>query len=131
MNSPSAPQPAWKSYLAAVSFMAPALFFWAVVSVFVFPKVQQMWRDANIPTSDASWWLMGWLQFGVHNSKLIIGLILVALIAFEFSWQGWARLRRAALALAVFLLNTYLVFQITLVAFAMAVAGPALMNAQK
>jgi hypothetical protein len=120
-------EPAWRTYLRSAAFVAPPLLAWAFISVFVFPKFQQMWRDSNMMDSEFQW-MMGALNFAMHNTTFICGLLVFLFVALEFATDFWPRYRRAIVGLFVFILNTAVIVGLATACVTAAIAGPALVH---
>jgi hypothetical protein len=131
MQTNTGMEPRWKTYVRNSLFIAPALFFWWVMGIFVFPKIEQIWQHAGLGGKGERW-LLNWITVGVHQGSIIIGLILAAFIAFEiFFSKRWGHYRKAAVGTAVFLLNGTIIFGLTLACMALVMAAPALMHLNK
>lgn len=121
-------EPRWRTYLNASAFLAPPVFLWAILCVFAFPKLKQLWADAGFfdPT------LVGFMQtsdFFMHHG-VVLGVALVALLSL-IEWQGngwWPRYRRLSMGMLVFLLNSAVLILLTAMLCSAIAAAPALMR---
>ena len=117
----------WRTYLKSAAFIAPALLSWAFVAIFVFPKFQQMWRDSKMMDSEFQW-MMSSLHLAIHDMKGICILLLLVLVALEFTGDWWPRYRRAVVGTIVFVFNTTIIVGLTAACVVAAIAGPALVH---
>ena len=135
MNTPTANiEPRWATYLKATAFLAPALFLWAVSSIFIVPKLQQICLDAGLPNSrDTFFWNVThsnilatnfFREYGVFVSLAILALLAVL----EWRSEKWPRYRRAAVGSGTFLLNFVVLVSIFLMVLAAIMVAPALMH---
>lgn len=131
MNTPArhpALEPRWRTYLIASGFLAPPVFLWALLCVFAFPKLKQLWADAGF--FDPS--LVAFMQtsdFFMHYGVLM-GISLVVLLSL-IEWQGrgwWPRYRRVSVGLLVFLLNSAVLLLLTAMLCSAIAAAPGLMR---
>ncbi len=120
-------EPRWATYFKAAVFLAPAIGLWIIASVFLFPKLQQICRDAGgaIPA------VYQVTQFLRNYFVFIGGGILLALVLVERRSSRWPRYRRAAIGVGVILLNTAILILITLMVLLALLAAPALLHAAK
>lgn len=131
MNAPTfnlSLEPRWRTYLKASAFLAPPVFLWAMLCIFAFPKLKQLWADAGFfdPT------LVGFMQmsdFFMHHG-IVLGVSMIALLS-VIEWQGnrwWPRYRRLSVGTLVFLLNSAMLILITAMLCSAIAAAPALMR---
>ena len=103
------PEPAWATYAKAFIFVAPALLLWALFMVFVFPKVNEVCRDAGMRLPAA--YRYGWM---VKDHFVLLGAgFALAVVLLERLFAGWPRYRRVVLGTMVFLLNSTVLVWIT------------------
>jgi hypothetical protein len=138
MNEPKSNnglEPGWATYGKGAVFLTPAVSLWAFSAVFLFPKVQQICRDAGLPDSGGeNVRLTASLMRGSYH-LLAYGIwIVVAVIAtlalLEWRSHGWPRYRRAAVGTTVFLLNSAVLLLITVTLTMALLAAPALSYAR-
>lgn len=131
MNPPAhhpALQPRWRTYLNASGFLAPPLFLWALLCVFAFPKLKQLWADAGFMDST----MMAFMQtsdFFMHYGVLL-GISVVVLLSL-IEWRGngwWPRYRRVSVGLLVFVLNSAVLLLLTAMLCSAIAAAPGLMR---
>lgn len=122
-------EPQWKSYLKAAVFSAPALFIWAFAAVFLFPKLEMIWKDAGLAASG--------LQTALRLSRLVVShgfiialSVIVIFALFEWRFNEWPRYRRVSLGVAVFVLNTVVLLLITGMVITALLAAPALLHSR-
>ena len=127
--SPSNPNPELRrtTYLKAVAFLLPAVSLWGFSAVFLFPKLQHIWRDAgfNNPTAHR---FMGASNFFTSHAVFISSTIILVLILLEWHNSGWPRYRRGFIGLAVFFLNTAVLVLLTAMFTTALLAAPALLQ---
>lgn len=109
MNNSSFLESRWATYLRSAAFLLPAIFLWAVSTIFFVPKFQTIWVKSGI---DAPGWWGGifHLNFALmfffkDNLTVIASVLAVALALLEWRSERWAQFRRATLGAGVFLLN--------------------------
>ena len=116
----------WKTYLKAMAFLTPPLGIWALSSVFVFPKLKQIWADAGF--MDAT--MTGFMQaseFFMRHGILAVAVLVATLLLVEWrSDTWWPRYRRASVGTLVFLLNAAVLILIASMLCSAMVAAPAL-----
>jgi hypothetical protein len=95
-------EPRWATYLKAAVFLVPAVSLWALSVVFVFPKLQQICRDAGIAIP----LIYRVMHVVSEHSFLMCATVILALIGLEWRVSQWPRYRRASVGVAVFLLNS-------------------------
>lgn len=130
MSSPSSTfEPAWRTYLKAGLFVMPALCVWGFSAVFLFPKLQQIWRDAGFDSLTARRVLEASSLLGEHG--LLISTALVLLLGLlEWRSRGWPRHRRLVVSIGVFLLNAAILALITAMLTTALLAAPGLLRAR-
>ena len=120
-------EPRWATYFKAAVFLAPAVGLWAISSVFLFPKLQQICADAGV-AMPAVYQVTQLLR---EHSVLMCAGILLVLVLLERRSRSWPRYRRATIGVGVFLLNTSVLLLITLMVLLALLAAPALLHAAK
>ena len=128
-------EPGWATYGRGVVFLGPALSLWAFSAVFLFPKVQQICRDAGLPdaggenvklTASIMRGSYHLLEYGVWIAVAFVG----ALVLLEWRSNRWPRYRRGAVGITVFLLNSAVLLLITVTLTMALLAAPALLHAR-
>src|SRR5438552_1631320 len=100
-----------RAYFQAIIFLLPAVFIWGFSTVFLFPKLKTILRDAGVTSSkdtliDASIFFMQASDFVTEHSVVICFAIILLLIFLEWRVNGWARYRRVSIGMMVFFLNS-------------------------
>ena len=95
--------------------------------MFLFPKLQQICRDAGVAIPAVYQVTLFLREYFVF----IGGGIMLALVLLERRSSRWPRYRRAAIGVGVFLLNTAVLVLITLMFILALLAAPALLHAAK
>jgi len=136
MNT-SHPEPAWATYLKAVTFVLPAILLAIVSAIFVVPKLQQICVDAGLPEAMAGgFWNLTHSSIQVmlaiaHHGLVIVGALLCAVLLLEWRSAQWPRYRRAAIGVGAFVLNSLVLFAFFMMFLAAIVAGAGLAHASK
>ena len=137
MNTPTITQnlePRWATYAKAAVFLVPGLALLSFSAMFLFPKVQEICRDAGLPNSSGDSALAVIMRNGNHivldHGVLITAAILLALIFLEWRSEKWPRYRRATVGVGVFLLNSSILVLITVTLTLALLAAPALFHAR-
>jgi type II secretory pathway component PulF len=125
MDSGTNLEPWWKTYLKAITFLSPALLLWQFARVFLFPKLETIWRDAGVSGSDMQW-LMNTAKFLIQHGGLVMGAFALFLLLMEFYWRTRAGYRRLSVGIVVFLLNAAVLIDFTAMCSSALVAAPAL-----
>jgi len=123
-------EPTWATYLKAGGFLLPALSLWAFATVFLFPKVQQICRDAGIAVPGFFRAVMALMGLFREHGLMIFCLTALVLGVFEWRSVKWPRYRRASIGLGVFLLNSAVLLVITSMFTLALMAAPALFRAR-
>ena len=117
MNTPqmnSNFEPWWATYAKAAAFLVPAVSLWAFSVVFLFPKVQEICRDANLGRdSDSVHRVMGIMNLLKEHGTVISAAFILGLILLEWRSGKWPRYRRASVGVTVFLVNAVVLVLIT------------------
>lgn len=104
LPSNSTLEPWWRTYLKAVTFLAPAVAVWALSGLFVFPKLKTLWRDAGFEDPTALGFI-GASDFFMRHGTLICLAVVALFGLLEWRKGIWPRYRRVSLGTLVFLLN--------------------------
>ena len=115
-------EPRWATYFKAVVFLVPAISLWTLSMIFVFPKLQQLCRDAGVAIPN----IYRATHFVSEHSFLICVAVILALIGLEWRVSQWPKYRRASIGLAVFLLNSAVLILIFVMVVLALLAVPAL-----
>jgi hypothetical protein len=125
---PKKEDPAWEAfcvYLRAFIFLLPSLFITSFALTFLFPKVEQLWKEVGLDTSQAKW-LMEWMETLMHHAIFIGAGIFVFLLVSELTWAGWRRYRRFVVAAFTLLVHTAVLAWIAAIAVEATLAAPML-----
>jgi len=117
----------WLTYLKTVTWLFPCLSLWAISTVFIFPKLKEICRDANInaPVVRTGMALSDlYISWGI----LILGAVVVMLVFLEWRSSRWPRYRRAFLGFTVFVLNSAVLVLIWVMLVTALMAAPALFH---
>ena len=127
-SSPAAPLgPRWKSYCFAFSLALPAAVVWQVACVWVFPKLQEVWRDSGVADADkGAQHVMDVAGFLVRQGGWLLGSVVLALALFEWQARRWPRSRWLALGTAVWVINFAVIVGLMCMCMAALLAAPAL-----
>src|SRR5262245_2486708 len=119
-------EPRWKTYLKASAFLTPPVGIWALSSIFVFPKLKQIWADAGFMDET----MVGFMQtsdlFMRHGLVMTVGMLAALLLMEWRSGAWWPHYRRASVGTVVFLLNSAVLILIAAMLCSAMVAAPAL-----
>lgn len=132
MNAPvllNAPKPCWRSYARFFAWLLPPVLAWGFACVFLFPKLQEIWKT----TGFAEDWALQPMRIGLlitQNAWLIAALSGLCILLLEWKSVVWPKFRGAVLGTAAFLLNTAVLLIFTVMLTAVLIAAPALMKAQ-
>src|SRR5437016_10968672 len=98
-------EPRRTTYLKAEVFLLPAISLWGFSGVFLFPKLQQIWKDSDFdnPTARS---VMGVSDFFMSDAVFISAAIILILVLLEWRNRAWQRYRRGCVCSAVFVLNS-------------------------
>lgn len=122
--SNGSPEPAWATYLKSGAFVLPATILWLLISVFVFPKFNEVLTKSGLqlPGFLSSW--MGLILF-LRQYLIVIGAgFMVAVALLEWRSHKWPRYRRATFGVGAFLLNSVVLISISVMVVLALVAGP-------
>ena len=95
-------EPRWATYIKSAAFLLPAVTLWTLVVFFVFPKLNEICKQAGVTLPAAYYFVLSLMQ----HSILICGSLVAALALLEWRSDRWPRYRRTAFGIAVFTLNT-------------------------
>ena len=95
----------WWFYLLAVAFLCPGLAVWEFAVIYLYPKVQVIWREGGAVGSEAQW-LMNVADRLIEHGWLALLAIVVTLALVEVRATAGATYRRVVIGSAVVLLNS-------------------------
>jgi len=127
--NPSIERP-WITYLKTATWLLPCLTLWAISTVFIFPKLKQIWSEANFNQSLFRFGMRA-SDFYIDYGVLILVGAIVTMVFFEWRWTAWPRYRKAFLGFGVFLLNSAVLILIWLMLVSALIAAPALFHLEK
>jgi len=113
------------TYLRTGVFLIPTLLAWAFTTLFLLPKVRQLWNDAGLMTSRVQW-LMETAEFLIVPLAFIFVGGFVILLILEFWWPAWPRYRRVVFACIALFIHTVVLAGILAISTAALVAAPVL-----
>ena len=126
-SSNTHPIPGRATYLQGLAFVAPAILAWAFSTVFVFPKLQQIWQEAGF--SSPNFQILFELAAFLAHHAVLLGLAMVAiLVLLERRTAWWPRYRRLSVGLAVVVLNSAVFVLITGMLISALLVAPMLMH---
>jgi hypothetical protein len=117
----------WLTYLKTATWLFPCLSLWAISTVFIFPKLKELCRDADVapPIMRTGMALSDlYIDWGI----LVMGAVVVMLVLLEWRSSRWPRYRRAFLGFTVFILNSAVLVLIWVMLVSALLAAPALMH---
>jgi len=119
-------EPRWATYAKGAAFLAPALLLWAFSCVFLFPKVQEICRDAGLAIP--SFFRVVMALMGLFREHGLVTLCTGAALFTFLEWRSrkWPRYRRASIGVGVFVLNAVVLILITAMFTLALMAAPAL-----
>jgi hypothetical protein len=120
-------EPQWRTYLKGAVFSAPALILWGFSAVFLFPKLQTIWRDSGFENITAQR-MMQVSQFLMSHGIFVAAAIILPLVLLEWRSNRWPRYRRASVDVATFLVNTAVLVLMTGMLATALLAAPALLR---
>lgn len=115
-----------RTYSKAAVFLLPAIIVWSFTSVFVFPKVEVISRDAGLPPFALN---IAAAFLREHSADLSLAL-LASLVFLEWRSTRWPRYRGVFAGAAVFLMNGLVLVLLAGMLVSMVLAAPALLRAR-
>jgi len=115
-------EPRWATYVKGGAFLTPAFLLWIFSMVFIFPKLQQLSRDAGAAIPG----FLHLLFFIQQHAVLACSAIALTLAALEWRSRTWPRYRRATVGVTVFVLNATVLVAITMMVILAILVAPAL-----
>jgi hypothetical protein len=106
-------EPRWATYFKNIVFILPAIFLWVGSSVFVLPKLKQIFAVSNMAVPKPMLTAVAMSEFFKNNLFLATILIVFALVLLEWRSGWWMRHRRLVFGIAAFVLNSIALILIT------------------
>jgi hypothetical protein len=119
----------WVAYVKAGAFVLPALLAWSFSTVFLFPKLQQVWAEAGFAES-AFHSLMRSSNAVMSHSVWIVSALLVLFGFLEWRGGAWVRYRQMCLGIGVWFLNTAVLLLVTAMLLSALMVAPGLVPRQ-
>jgi len=119
----------WTTYAKAVALLLPAVSLWGFSGVFLFPKLETIWRDAGFDNPTALG-VMGASNFLMSHAVLISAAIILIFVLLEWRNRGWPRYRRGCVGLVGFGLNSAVLVLLTPMRATAILAAPCLLHAR-
>jgi hypothetical protein len=121
------PNSALRIYLRAVGLLIPTLFIWLFAVSFLMPKFEQIWQLAGLTGSKVQW-LMD-VSYGLkQHFHFVVAAVVSVLLLLEARWGAWPRYRRGVVACVTLFVHTAVLVGITMIAVAVCIAAPLLMQ---
>ena len=120
----------WATYAKAAAFLAPAVSLAAFSSVFLFPKVQEICRDAGLAIPAVFRVVMAMMGLFREHGVLLFGAGLLMITFLEWRSRKWPRYRRPSIGVGVFVVNAVVLVLITAMFTLALMAAPALFRTQ-
>lgn len=119
-------EPRWRTYLKAFAFLAPPVFLWVILCVFAFPKLKQIWVDADFFDSTMLAF-MRTSDFFMQHGLLLVAVLGAGLLLVEWRSKGWwPRYRRISMGMLVLVLNSAVLILISAMLCSAIAAAPGL-----
>jgi hypothetical protein len=131
-TSPASPtlESSWATYTKGAAFLVPAVCLWAFSAVFLFPKVQQICRDAGLAVPALFRIMMAMMGILREHGMLLLAALILSIALLEWRAGMWPRYRRTSVGVAVFLVNSALMLLIVGMFTLALMAAPALFHAK-
>jgi hypothetical protein len=113
------------SYLAAAGFLFPVVTVWYAASIFLFPKLQEIWDQAGVSLTGFRMAIKYSCGLSQHGLWLLI-CCAAGFFLLEKYAKTWPRLRGVWLGVAVFFVNSTLFILLTVLFASALIAAPAL-----
>lgn len=120
-------EPAWATYLKAFATIFPALVIWFFANSFLLPKLEQLWNEANLGSSNARW-LIDVSRFLANSTKFVFFPVVLVMIAVELTVPAWARYRRVVIAVFTVAFHTAVLLGLTAISTSVLFAAPSLLR---
>jgi hypothetical protein len=119
-------EPRWQTYFQAVVFAAPAVIAWAFACVYLVPKLREICYVARLEPTQLGWlWRAPWFLVRTGQSIWITPILIFAILEL-FGRGRWARDRRVAVSIIVWVVNVIVLFGLTALLILGLVAGSSL-----
>ena len=122
---PSGPR-AVVTYLVAILLAIPVLMLLIFSIVVHLPKLERIWKEAGLDSSQAQW-LLSTCRFVPDNFNVIGAVLVIALVLIECFCKGWGRWRKRVLLGGVFAFQLAVMLELAFVATASQLAVSAKM----
>ena len=113
------------SYIRFALAVLPSATFLKFAEIFLYPKVQALWKDAGLAGGKVQW-LADYTEILCAAFVPLLGLTILGSIAMEFRERTWRWMRSWALILAGAGLNLIVLFAITFMTISACLAAPVL-----
>jgi hypothetical protein len=105
-------EPGWKTYLKSVIFVLPAMTAMWFTCLCLLPKLKEIWSRADYYNTNAHGIIVVFVGWTEHI--FIIGIALAVVLGLlEWRSRVWRRSRRLVAGVVVFLVNTSVIFFMT------------------
>ena len=121
-------EPAWRTYVRAGVFLAPAFVSWVFASLFLQARLEMIWDQAGLVGSRAQW-LMSSSDFFHQHFWLVFGLMVIVLAVLEFRVRTWHRYRRKVVFSVTMILNSAVLIGLLVICTSALLAVPLLNKA--
>jgi hypothetical protein len=123
-------EPRWATYIRGGAFLLPATSLWAFSTLFLFPKVREICRDAGLAVPSFFRIMIAMMEFLQDHGVLFLGAIVLMLALAEWRSGKWPRYRRTSIGVGVFVVNSAVLVLITAMFTLAMMAAPALFHAK-
>ncbi len=121
MNSESR----WMTYFKGAAFVLPSVSVWAFCTVFLFPKLQEIWDKAGFDDL-AMRRILGASNWIVSHGLFIAAVVILLLLGLEWRTRAWSRYRRVSVEVGVLFLNSAVLLLVTTMLTTALMAAPGL-----
>ncbi|MEO7934127.1 MAG: hypothetical protein ABIT76_13315 [Chthoniobacterales bacterium] len=118
----------WRTYLYAFALLFPSLAIWRFTLVFLFPKMEQVWKLAGLTHSKAQW-LMDTSYALSYHGRILLYLAVALLIVMERYYKAWPRYRSPVVMSLTLLFYIFVLVTVTMVSTTVLLAAPLLTRA--
>lgn len=118
---------AFRTYLRAVALLIPTTLVWLFATLFLVPKVEQIWHLAGLTGSKVQWLMDASTILKESFNFVVAGAVLIVLLL-EFRWPAWPRYRRAVVGCFTLFCHTAVLVGITTIAVTVCLAAPLLVK---
>lgn len=117
MNRPVSPEPAWKTYIRAVVWIAPFSVAWVFCAIFLMPTVESLWVKMGAPTSKLAT-VIEVSSASLNHGRSVMALVVLCLVLFEVFCPAWEKIRRAVVEGLTYLCAVAVLFTVLCMAIA-------------